>query len=106
MAAESRFEVKLVREILRQYPGAIVLKNDANYLQGFPDRLILYRKHWAALEVKGSAISDHRLNQDYYVDLLDRMSFARFVYPENLEVVLNDLQKAFRSRRSTRLLGG
>ena len=103
MADESKFELKLVREILREYPGAIILKNDANYLQGFPDRLILFEKKWAAFEVKAHSYSPHRINQDYYINLLNNMSFARFVYPENEEVFLHELQQALRSRRATRL---
>lgn len=103
MAAESRFEVKLIRKILREYPGAIILKNDPNYMQGVPDRLVLFENKWAAFEVKGSIISAHRVNQDYYIDLLNKMSFASFVYPENEEVFLHGLQQTFRPSRSTRL---
>ena len=81
----------------------MVLKNDANYIQGIPDLLILYRNKWAALECKRSEKEHHQPNQDYYIQLMDDMSYASFVYPENKEVVLNELQFTFQPRRSTRL---
>jgi hypothetical protein len=34
---------------------------------------------------------------------MNDMSFSRFVYPENKENVLNELQQAFQSGRPTRL---
>ena len=71
--------------------------------QGFPDRLILFEDKWAAFDAKASNRSSHRPNQDYWVDLLDSMSFAAFVYPENKEEFFNDLQQAFRSNRTTRI---
>lgn len=78
------------------FPGCIVLKNDPNYLQGIPDLLILWGPRWAALEVKKSANSSHQPNQDYYVSIMNDMSFSRFIYPENKEEVLYELQQSFR----------
>lgn len=103
MARESKFERRLIEELKQEYPGAIILKNDSALIQGIPDRLILFRDRWAAFEVKASAYSPHRPNQDYYIDVMSRMSFASFVYPENLEEFLHELQQTLRSRRSTRV---
>lgn len=103
MSTESKFEYDLVREILDLFPGSIVLKNDANNLQGFPDRLILFEDKWAAFEVKAYKEARHRPNQDYYVKELNKMSYASFVYPENKEVFLHELQQAFRPGRPARL---
>jgi hypothetical protein len=103
MPRESKFEAALIDDLQRRYPGAIILKNDPNLLQGFPDRLILFRDRWAAFEVKASEMSSVRPNQAYYVEALKRMSYASFVYPENLEDFLYELQQALRSRRSTRV---
>ena len=94
---ERGFQAKLIQELKAVFPECIVLKLDANYIQGIPDLLILWHDKWAALECKRNAGSSHRPNQNYYVHLLDEMSFARFIYPENKEEVLHDLQQAFRS---------
>lgn len=90
---ESDFQKDLMDEIRRLYPGCVIIKNDPNYLQGFPDWTILYKDRWAVLEAKKSKDADIQPNQPYYVELLDRMSFSRFVYPENKEEVLRELQK-------------
>lgn len=103
MTGESRFEVAVIKRLELMFPGAIVLKNYPNYRQGFPDRLILFRDRWAAFEMKAAPNSDHQPNQDYYIDRLNRMSYASFIYPENEEVVLYGLQQALRTRRSTRV---
>ena len=97
MKRESAFQAELIKEIKDRFPGCVVLKNDANYLQGFPDLTILYEDKWAILETKRNGSSSHRPNQDYYVEKLNEMSFSSFIYPGNKEEVLNDLQQAFRS---------
>lgn len=103
MARESQFQSTLIKDIKKAFPGAIVLKNDPNYIQGFPDLLILYEDCWAALECKANASASHRPNQDYFVEILNEMSYATFVYPENVSEVMDELQHAFRVRRSTRI---
>jgi hypothetical protein len=74
-----------VNELEEMFPGCIVLHIDANEIQGMPDLLILYGKRWAALEGKRSESAPYRPNQEYYVDLLNEMSFSAFIYPENKE---------------------
>lgn len=96
---ENKFKTRLAAEIEELFPGCIVVHLDPNEIQGIPDLLVLYKNKWAALEGKKEANAPHRPNQDYYVDLMDQMSFARFVYPENKEEVLHELQQAFRSGR-------
>lgn len=92
---ESQFQSRLIRDLRKIFPGCIVLKNDANYIQGIPDLLVLYRDKWAALECKQSSMARRRPNQEYYVKQMDEMSFSRFVCPENKEEVLNELQQSF-----------
>lgn len=75
----------------------MVIKNDANYIQGFPDLLVLYKNKWAALEVKKEAKAHHQPNQDYYIRTLGEMSFASFIFPENKEEVLNAMEQALES---------
>lgn len=94
---ESRFQSKLIDKLRLMFPGCIILKNDAGYLQGIADLLILWNEHWAALECKRSADAPHRPNQDYYIDKMNDMSFACFIYPENEEEILNEIQEAFRA---------
>ena len=105
--AERHFQAKLIKKIKEIFPGCIVQKNDTFRKQGMPDLLILYKKRWAILECKDHkpTKSDFRPNQEYYVDLLDKMSFSRVIYPENEKEVLDDLQQALRPRRSTRISG-
>jgi hypothetical protein len=103
MARESEFEKHLIEQIMRAYPGAIILKNNANLIQGIPDRLVLWGPRWAAFDAKESEKAPKRPNQDYYIREMNDMSYASFVYPQNEEVFLNELQQALRSNRRTRI---
>lgn len=95
---ESVFQAELIKELGVIFPGCIVLKNDANYLQGFPDLTVLYKNHYAILECKASENSHRHLNQGWYISEIDRQGgFARFIFPENKEAVLDELQQAFRT---------
>ena len=96
---ESAFQAKLIREIKKRFPGAIVLKNDPNYIQGFPDLTVLYKDRWAVLEIKKSEKASHQPNQDFYILQADKMSVGRFVYPENMMEVLDDLARSFQVSR-------
>lgn len=91
---ENKFQAELKRDILKIFPDAIVLKNDPNYIQGIPDLLVLLGNRWAVLECKKSPSAPHRPNQDYYVTLMNDMSFGAFINPENKEEVLYELQSA------------
>ena len=88
---ESKFQAKLIKDIKERLPDCIVLKNDPTYLQGIPDLTVFNNDKWATLEVKKSANATHQPNQDYYVEMMDRMSFSRFVYPANRDTVFSDL---------------
>lgn len=103
MTPESEFKKRLMREIERQYPGAVILKNDANARQGIPDHIILFGPRWAMFEAKAYQYSHRQPNQQYYIDVLNQMSFASFVYPQNKEWFLNELQQALRPDRRARL---
>lgn len=92
---ENNFQSKLIKELKEIFTGSIVIKNDPNYIQGVPDLLILYNNKWAALECKKNARANKRPNQEYYIEKMDQMSFARFICPENKEEVLNELQQTF-----------
>ena len=92
---ESGFQDRVRSEILEMLPGSMVFKMDQ--IQGIPDLLVLYEDRWASLETKRSANAPKRPNQEYYVELMNNMSFSRFIYPENKEEVLYELYKTFKS---------
>jgi len=92
---ESKFQKELMDDIRKEYPGCVIIKNDPNYIQGFPDWTILYKNKWAVIEAKRSEDAEKQPNQEYYVDKLNNMSFSRFAYPENKERVLKDLRNLF-----------
>lgn len=96
---ESKFQKEFIDEVKRRYPGAIALKNDSSYIQGFPDWTILYEDKWAVLEAKRERGASKQPNQEYYVDQLNKMSYSRFVYPENKDEVLEDLDRLFKRKR-------
>ena len=92
---ENKFQSDLKKEIKKRFPGCIVTKLDSSDIQGIPDLLVLYKNKWAALEVKNDASASKRPNQEYYVARMNEMSFSKFIFPENKEDVLNELQQAF-----------
>lgn len=97
MKKESQFQRDLISELEQRFPGSIVVKNDSNYIQGIPDLTIFYHDKWASLECKKSEKSEKQPNQEYYVEKMNNMSFSRFIYPENKEEVLHDLEHTFKS---------
>lgn len=94
---ESAFQQGLIKELKEMFPEALIFKNETK--QGLPDLTILEGDRWALLECKASADASHQPNQDYYVEKANGMSFSRFIFPENKQEVLDELQQAFRSGR-------
>lgn len=103
---ENDFQRDLKKELKKRYPGCYVLKNDPTMIQGIPDLTILYKDKWAALEVKKdkaeamAAINKKagsRPNQALRVAALNSMSYAAFIYPENKEEILNELDRRFKT---------
>ena len=94
---ENKFQAKLIKKLKEIFPGCIVMKNDSSYIQGIPDLLILFGSKWASLECKKSANASKRPNQEYYVNRMNEMSFSRFICPENMKEVLDDLYKTFKA---------
>lgn len=97
MKREALYQSSLIKKIYDMFPSSVVLKNDANYIQGFPDLLVLYKNRWAALETKRCSRARKQPNQEYYIGLLNEMSYANFVSPENEKEVLDALQQTFES---------
>jgi hypothetical protein len=90
---ESGFQDRLRDDLKQLFPGCMVFKMDQ--IQGIPDLLVLYKDKWALLENKRSRNAKRQPNQEYYVDLFNDMSFSRFIFPENKEAVLAELEYFF-----------
>ncbi len=95
---ESKFKSQFLSEFKRLYPECVIMNPDSNSQQGLPDTIILVGDKWAVLEFKRSATASRRPNQEYYVNLLGKMSYSAFVCPENKEEVLHALQSTFKPR--------
>ena len=91
---ESGFQDRLRDDLKKLFPGCMIFKMDQ--IQGIPDILILFKDKWASLECKKSCSASHRPNQEYYVNLMNKMSFSRFIFPENKDEVLNELKQFFK----------
>ena len=94
---ESVFQKKLKKDIFMRFPDSIIFKTDSKQMQGVPDLLILNGNHWCMLEVKNNPKAKHQSNQDLRVDQFNKMSYAAFIYPENEEAILNDMERLFQS---------
>lgn len=92
---ERNFQSDLIKQLEQLFTDCIVMKLDSSYIQGIPDLLILFKDKWAILECKRGSNSHRQPNQEYYVNILNEMSFSRFICPENKEEVLNELKKFF-----------
>lgn len=91
---ESGFQDRLIKRLKERFPYCLIFKLDK---QGFPDLLVLYRDKWAALECKRYRSAHRQPNQEYWVSVMNAMSFAAFIYPENLEEVLDELERSFQA---------
>ena len=101
---ERNFQSNLVGELKAMFPGCIVLKNDANLRQGFPDLTVLYRDRFVVLECKKSENEAFEPNQEYYLNHIEQSGGHSFViYPENKDEVLHEVQRALQPRRNTRV---
>jgi hypothetical protein len=99
---ERQFQASLIKELNSMFPECIIVKNDATYIQGIPDLTVFYKDKWASLECKKSEREHKQPNQEYYVRLMDTMSFSRFIFPENKESVLNELREYFQGSRDVK----
>ena len=106
MKKESEFQHQLIKQLKSEFPECIVLKNDANYIQGFPDLTVLFPNgRWAVLECKRNESASRRPNQEFYVNKLNDMSFSKFVSPDNVKDVIYELHQTFGPCRSACISG-
>ena len=76
---------------------AVILKNDPNHLQGYPDLTLHYKGAYILLEVKRYKGASEQPNQRYYIEQACKNTYAAFVYPENMEEVIHEVQRTFAS---------
>lgn len=96
MAKENKFQSALIKKLKDRFPNCLITKNDPNYIQGIPDLTVFWNERWAMLECKKDKKANHQPNQDYYIEKLNGMSFASFIFPENEEEVLDALERSFK----------
>lgn len=95
MQKEGMFKTKLVARIERDLPGSMVLHLNPQECQGIPDLLILYKDRWATLEGKESLEAPYRPNQEYYIGMMNDMSYSSMICPEIEEKVLSEMYAFF-----------
>jgi hypothetical protein len=100
---ERQYQSNVIKKLEEMFPDCIIYKMDASYRQGTPDLLLLWHDYWASLEVKADQLAPVQPNQDHYIEKLNGMSFAAYIYPENEKEVLSALQQAFKPPRRARI---
>lgn len=92
---EKDFQKDFIHKIKTLLPNSIAIKNDANYLQGFPDWTVIDGPRVYVFEAKAFKKANRQPNQEYYINAINEAGgFARFVYPENMQEVLDEIQRA------------
>lgn len=95
IARENEYQQGLKKRIKERFKHAIVAKLNPNDIQGIPDLVVIFKKHWALLECKRETDASKRPNQEFYIDFYNKWSFASFICPENEEEVLNAMEQSF-----------
>ena len=99
MSRESKFQSDLITAIELMIPNAVVMKNDPNYRQGFPDLVVYHEDRFVLLECKRNKGAPEQPNQRYWIDWFGQFTYTAFVYPENKSEVLHAVQQALRPHR-------
>jgi hypothetical protein len=95
MSLESKYSVGLRQRVRQRFPGCVILRNDPSHMQGVPDFIVLFRNTWAMLEVKRAVGAAKQANQDHWIRIFGKMSFASFINPSNEAEVLDAMETAF-----------
>lgn len=98
---ESEFKKRTINSIKHRLDpfgwGGFYFIQPALFSRSQPDLVILGLNTWAVLEFKQSYDAPQQPNQEYNVTKMSQMSYASFIYPENAEEVINDLERLFSS---------
>lgn len=88
---ERDYQPIVIQRLEKEFPGGVVMKNDANYRQGYPDLIFTYGKT-IHLETKRDPSAYFRPNQEYYINLINAQGgFARSIQPENEDEVFKEI---------------
>ena len=94
------FKLKLFHHLNISFPFHFLNKHDSGHIQGIPDLSVDIGPYSYHLEVKRSANAPYRPNQEYYLEKYNSMGgWARTIYPETKEEVLNEMEQTSRIRR-------
>lgn len=78
---ENAYKSGLVKRMEARFPGAIILKNDEQLIQGIFDITMLWGPYYAVVEVKKDASAPYRPNQEHYLYLVSNMGGLAFTLP-------------------------
>ena len=94
---ERDFQQLVRKQIQKVLPDSLTVKNDSGYIQGIPDLTVFCGDKWAFIEVKKSPNEKYQPNQEYYLDWANQRAFSATVFPENCDLVLDELYNYFNS---------
>ena len=90
MVKETVFERDFCKELRQLALGeVIVLKNASAFVQGIPDRQVIYRDKFVMLEFKRAKDAKQQANQSWYINHFNKHGLAMFVEPGNAVEVMN-----------------
>ena len=89
---ERQVQEKLIKYLKSKGCYVIKTKPGPGTPVGCPDVLALYEGFWAAFECKASESAKFRPLQEATLAKFSVWSFARKVYPENLDSVIQELE--------------
>lgn len=78
---ESNFQADLKKEIETLFPGAVIMKNDPNDIQGIPDLTVIWRDHWAWLECKTRNKCSQTVEPRFLYSVCTPLFFRGFYLP-------------------------
>lgn len=97
---KAEFKKELVERLAKQGVEIDIFENKSNKRSSL-DTIFLGKCVWAMLEFKASKDAPHRPNQDYNVDRMNERCYAAFVYPENKQEKLDELERLFSITRNS-----
>ena len=104
LSLESEFQTEVIADLQDMFPGCVITRGNSMYQPGVPDLFcLLDGGGWIALECKKSRTAKKQPNQDYFVEKMNNMSFAAFIFPENKDMILRAIQSTFQARGHARL---